>query len=96
LLKEGEFEGFHEGLYYYQGILIYSSAYYSKYEKAAKGIKIKKQFFDRLFNGFCTFLKEPRFSDFIKKGKKSALNYVCDSLLELERSGAVDLLKKIK
>ncbi|MCX6740339.1 MAG: hypothetical protein NTZ49_03870 [Candidatus Parcubacteria bacterium] len=96
LWRKGEFESFGEGLAYYQGIFTYPKANYEKIRKPIKNIKINNKYFEKDKEPGWSLLKRFKFSIFIKLGDKQAITYIYNSLLELEKSGVMDVLKKLR
>jgi hypothetical protein len=84
------------GLYYYQCIAIWKKEFAEKF-KDLKPQKINKAFFVKQPNDIhWPYLKEMAFPEFIKGGEKRAITYIYNSLLELEKSGVMDVLKKLR
>jgi hypothetical protein len=81
-----------KGLYYYQGIMVPD-----KYTRSFKDLKINKKYFSRSEETGWLIEKNIAFNYFIKDGKvDKAINYIYKSLLELEKSGIIAELDKIK
>ncbi|MCX6739624.1 MAG: hypothetical protein NTZ49_00140 [Candidatus Parcubacteria bacterium] len=84
------------GLYYYQCIAIWKKEFAEKF-KNIKPQKIDKTFFVKQPNDIhWPYLKEMAFPEFIKGGEKKAITFIYNSLLELEKSGVMDVLKKLR
>jgi len=96
LYKKGESEKFSEGLFYYQGVYTNPVSIYDKFREAIKRKNIKKEYFVKGADMYWPLMKEFEFAKFIKSGEKKAITYIYNSLLELERKGVMDVLKKLR
>lgn len=95
LVKSKE-NNYQTGLYFSMGVGL-SSKYHKAFVKNIRKLKIKKIFFDVDPNAeYWVINKNIYFPKFIKAGEKHAITYIYNSLLELERSGVMDVLRKIK
>jgi hypothetical protein len=79
------------GLYYYQGVYVSN-----KHVEVFKNFKTNKKYFVKSEDANWLVDKHIFFSDFIKNGEAEAVSYIYQSLLELEKSGVVAELDKMK
>lgn len=96
LILQEQFPKYEDGLYYYQGLYLMPKDCYLNFEKVIKTLKVNNKFYNKEFDGFWTLYKVFDFPKFIKSGEKQAITYIYNSLLELERSGVLEVLEKVK
>ena len=85
------------GLYYEQGVWCWPiKDYEDKFKAGTQNLKISSKFFKRTYENEWVLYKERSFAEMIKNGHGRAVSYIYDSLCELESSGVLKALDKIK
>lgn len=79
---------------YYQGINCDDSSY-AEFKKKIEQLNINSDYFDDFeSDGYWVASKEVDFKKFVKLGEKRAADFVFESLLEIEKSGALKLMEE--
>lgn len=83
------------GIYYYGGVWL-SKDKILKLRDGGKKFNLNKKYFGgQPFDGRNLIYKEICFPDFIKQGEKKAIDFICESLLELEKKGVIKAIEEI-
>lgn len=83
------------GIYYYSGIWLSKDKIVRLRDGGKKFTLNKKYFSGQPFDGRNLIYKEIYFPEFIKQGEKKAIDFICESLLELEKKGVIKAIDDI-